>query len=66
MSGSLSTMEIATAENLWLTTAQVDSFKEEVEALKKDKPIHKSSCLRFLCPFLDESMQSDASGWSRR
>ncbi|XP_026331205.1 uncharacterized protein LOC113238591 [Hyposmocoma kahamanoa] len=48
----LSTME--RAERLLLQHAQLESFSEELTAIKNNKPLHRNSRLLSLSPFLDE------------
>ncbi len=51
-SGSLSTAELSAAEVLWLAIAQSHTFQEEIECLRNNKALPKSSTLH---PFLDHS-----------
>ena len=41
------------AESYWISIMQLQAFKTEIEALKNEKPLNKSSRLFSLHPFLD-------------
>ena len=50
----LSTSELILSESDWTSLAQ-QAFSPEIEALKNDESLPKSSCLLSLHPFLDSS-----------
>lgn len=49
----LTPQEIQHAKIFWLKKMQEDSFGEEIRLLKEGKPVHKSSSLTTLVPFID-------------
>ena len=51
----LSSSELILSESNWTSLAQRQSFAPEIEALKNDESLHKSSHLFSLHPFLDLS-----------
>ena len=51
----LLTSELTVSENYWISLAQRQAFVTEIEALKNDESLSKSSRLFSLHPFLDSS-----------
>ena len=49
----LTVQELTDAENYWVSIAQRESFPEELDQIKANVPLHKSSYLLPLRPFLD-------------
>ena len=49
----LSTSELVVSENYWISLAQSQTFVAEIEAIKDDESLTKSSRLFSLHPFLD-------------
>ena len=60
----LSTSELIISESYWTSLAQ-QAFAPEIEALKNDESLPKSSCLFSLHPFLDSSGLLRVGGRSR-
>ena len=48
--------EYETAEKLWWKKCQFESFPEEIKSLKNGKPIHPSSRLATLSPYLEDGV----------
>ena len=53
LSPSLTTKEMRTAENYWLSLVQGEQFAKELELLKENHDLPKTSSLLHLHPFLD-------------
>lgn len=54
VSKALNASEVQTAKNFWLRQMQQDLFPEELNALRHQRPLNKSSAILSLNPFLDE------------
>ena len=54
-SGPLSVAELTVVETHLLSSAQSQSFRTEINALERGKPVSNASCLRTLHPFVDQS-----------
>ena len=61
----LSTSELVISESYWISLAQQEAFAPEIEALKNDESLPKSSRLFSLHPFLDSSGLLLVGGRSR-
>ena len=53
--GSLSVTELTNAETIWFSTAQCNTFQDEIESLRKRKAVPAASCLCVLHPFIDSA-----------
>ena len=51
----LTVRELDQAHAYWITTSQHDHFSKEINRIKQDKPVSKSSSLRSLHPFIDHA-----------
>lgn len=52
--GPLTTEELLRSKYHWIRVAQSQTFANEINALKSNTTVHRSSCLKTLSPFLDE------------
>jgi hypothetical protein len=51
----LSTEELLEAEHYWISIIQSDHFQDEIQALKQECPLKKSSLLLSLHPIMDSN-----------
>lgn len=52
--GNLTTEELSRSKYHWIKVSQMQGFPNEINALKLNTTVHRSSCLKTLSPFLDE------------
>ena len=72
--GALSTVELKTTERFWLREAQRYAFSMELDLIRKDKPLPRSSKLITFRPFIDGEgllrvggrMESNKLSYSKR